>query len=178
MSMFDYIFFPHLSLSQLYMYMSYFLYGVLLYKILAIYRVIWDRHFRTCDCVNGVLQKLIMLTGGAIEQCDVQITFNCPQDTLISISGHFGKLNSYTVIRSLKFQTSLRKYRSYGKVKGMYFSLPKMGGKIVGFYGKSGEFLDSTGVYCRLPKMLKPPNTSNNLEPSMAALKLYAAAIL
>lgn len=94
------------------------------------------------------------------------------------MSGYVCKAGEFTVISSLKFETNLRKYGPYGEEKGMYFSIPKMGGKIVGFYGKSGWLLDSIGVYYRLPKMLKPPITSNNLEHnSMAALKLHIAAI-
>lgn len=87
----------------------------------------------------------------------VQICFNYPQETLISISGYVGNCFSPCVIKSLKFETNMRKIGPFGEEKGMHFSLPRMGGKIVGFYGKSGVILDSIGVYYQPLKIIRQP---------------------
>lgn len=77
-----------------------------------------------------------------------RIQLNYPDEVLTSISGHFGPIShGPPVIRSLTFHTNIRKYGPYGVEKGTYFSLPVSGGKIIGFHGKSGWFLDSIGVH-------------------------------
>jgi len=77
-----------------------------------------------------------------------RIQLNYPDEVLVSISGHFGPIaHGPPVIRSLTFQTNQRKFGPYGVEKGTYFTLPTSGGKIIGFHGKSGWFLDSIGVY-------------------------------
>eukprot|EP01018_Ginkgo_biloba_P020970 Gb_22485 [translate_table: standard] len=72
---------------------------------------------------------------------------------LISISGHYGTLTHGhpPVIRSLTFQSNMRKYGPYGVEQGTYFSRSSNGDKIVGFHGKSGWFLDSIGVHFHSP---------------------------
>ncbi|GLJ05514.1 hypothetical protein SUGI_0019430 [Cryptomeria japonica] len=84
--------------------------------------------------------------GGATNN---KIQFNYPYEILTSISGHYGHMSPGTpcVIRSLIFHTNVRKHGPYGVEQGTYFSFPTSGGKIKGFHGRSGWYLDSIGVY-------------------------------
>ncbi|XP_039157320.1 mannose/glucose-specific lectin [Eucalyptus grandis] len=67
---------------------------------------------------------------------------------LTSISGYIRSSSSCpTVIRSLTFQSNKRTIGPVGDEKGVYFSSPTTGGKIIGFYGRSGDHLDAIGVY-------------------------------
>ncbi|XP_072988750.1 protein GOS9-like [Typha latifolia] len=66
---------------------------------------------------------------------------------LISISGYYGTFQDYYVVRSLTFGTNLSTYGPYGEQEGTTFSIPLEDGKIGGFFGRSGGFLDAVGVY-------------------------------
>ncbi|KAF8012319.1 hypothetical protein BT93_I0456 [Corymbia citriodora subsp. variegata] len=67
---------------------------------------------------------------------------------LTSISGYIKScISCPTVIRSLTFQSNKRTIGPFGDEKGVYFSSPTMGGKIIGFYGRSGNHLDAIGAY-------------------------------
>lgn len=51
-------------------------------------------------------------------------------------------------MRSLTFESNKRVYGPFGVKEGTYFSVPiTSGGKIIGFHGKSGWFLDSIGAF-------------------------------
>jgi hypothetical protein len=77
-----------------------------------------------------------------------RIQLNYPDEFVTCISGHFGPIShGPTIIRSLTIETNLRKFGPYGVEKGTYFSFPTNGGKIIGFHGKSGWYLDSIGVH-------------------------------
>lgn len=65
------------------------------------------------------------------------------------------------LIRSLTFESNKRKYGSYGIEQGTYFSLPTIGGKIVGFHGKSGWYLGAIGVHLELVR--KPIHSSYSM---------------
>lgn len=52
-----------------------------------------------------------------------------------------------SVIKSLTFQSSRGKYGPFGEELGIFFSSAQTGGKIVGFHGKSGVYLDAIGVH-------------------------------
>lgn len=45
------------------------------------------------------------------------------------------------------FESNKRTYGPYGIEQGTYFSFPMVGGKIVGFHGKCGWYLDAIGAY-------------------------------
>ncbi|KAF9587319.1 hypothetical protein IFM89_001067 [Coptis chinensis] len=81
----------------------------------------------------------------------MQIDIDLPEEYLTSISGHYGyfRPEGPLVIRSLRFVTNVTKYGPIGPADGTYFSLPMEGGKIIGFHGKAGQFLDSIGVYVK-----------------------------
>uniref|UniRef100_A0A803PUJ6 Jacalin-type lectin domain-containing protein n=1 Tax=Cannabis sativa TaxID=3483 RepID=A0A803PUJ6_CANSA len=68
---------------------------------------------------------------------------------LTSISGTYGKYLNLTVITSISFITNLKTYGPFGGKTGTPFSLPIQGGVVVGFHGKSGDFVDSIGVYVK-----------------------------
>nr|ADE77248.1 unknown [Picea sitchensis] len=81
------------------------------------------------------------------------IELNYPSETLVSVSGNYGQISPGSpVIRSLTFETKLKKYPSIGLAEGTPFTLPNNPNnttKIVGFHGRSGWFLDSIGVYVK-----------------------------
>ncbi|XP_056173935.1 jacalin-related lectin 3-like [Syzygium oleosum] len=67
---------------------------------------------------------------------------------LTSISGYMFQPNNKTFgLASLTFQTNKRKLELIGHEEGKHFSSPATGGKIVGFYGWSGEHLNAIGAY-------------------------------
>ncbi|XP_052201300.1 jacalin-related lectin 3 isoform X2 [Diospyros lotus] len=78
------------------------------------------------------------------------IKLDHPDEVLTCISGYFGPINGYNgpkVIRSLTFTTSRRKLGPYGEEIGTYFTSIRTEGKVVGFHGRSGLFLDAIGVH-------------------------------
>ena len=68
-------------------------------------------------------------------------------EDIIRVSGTTGEIYSITVITSLSFHTNKGKtYGPYGTDGGTIFSLPVTKGKLIGFFGDYGDFLDSFGV--------------------------------
>ncbi|XP_077219963.1 jacalin-related lectin 3-like [Tasmannia lanceolata] len=90
-----------------------------------------------------------------------KIKLDLPDEVLTSISGHYGSIfnGSPAVIRSLTFETNRSTYGPFGIQQGAHFSFPMRGGKIVGFHGRSGWYLDSIGVYLKPLQNLNPSNT-------------------
>lgn len=74
-----------------------------------------------------------------------QIPFDMDEE-IIKISGRFGSFLNNTVVISLTFVTNKNTYGQYGTDGGIDFSIPVDKGKIIGFYGKYSNFLDSIGV--------------------------------
>uniref|UniRef100_A0ACD5TYT1 Uncharacterized protein n=1 Tax=Avena sativa TaxID=4498 RepID=A0ACD5TYT1_AVESA len=73
-----------------------------------------------------------------------------PTDYVTEISGTFGTaFDNDCVVTSLKISTFKEKdSKIYGKPNGTPFHIPVCdGGKIVGFFGCSGDMLDAIGVY-------------------------------
>ncbi|KAJ0963159.1 hypothetical protein J5N97_028281 [Dioscorea zingiberensis] len=94
-----------------------------------------------------------------------KVPLDHPAEVLNSVSGHYGSLSngSPIIIRSLTFQSNYSKYGPFGLEQGTHFSFPTNGGKIVGFHGRSGWFVDSIGFYL---KQIKSSNPWNALVPS------------
>ena len=65
---------------------------------------------------------------------------------LTEISGTFDNYQGVTVITSLSFKVGRRVNGPYGRATGTKFSLPVVRGKITGFFGNYGDYLDSLGV--------------------------------
>jgi len=72
-----------------------------------------------------------------------------PSEFLIGVSGSIGTFNSQlNVITSLTFVTNARSYGPFGKGRRTSFHIPMQGnGCIVGFFGRSGRYLNAIGVY-------------------------------
>ncbi|XP_034568326.1 uncharacterized protein [Setaria viridis] len=72
-----------------------------------------------------------------------------PSEFLTGVSGSIGQLNNkLIVITSLTFVTNARSYGPFGKGRSNSFHIPmQSNGSIVGFFGRSGHYLDSIGVY-------------------------------
>ncbi|GFQ07014.1 jacalin-related lectin 3 [Phtheirospermum japonicum] len=91
-----------------------------------------------------------------------KVRLEYPDEYLTLLHGHCGSLQERgpIIVRSLTFETNKRKYGPFGVQEGTYFT-SKMHGKIVGFVGKCGWYLDSVGVY--IEPLHKP--TISNLDP-------------
>ncbi|CAH2062620.1 unnamed protein product, partial [Thlaspi arvense] len=78
-----------------------------------------------------------------------QVKLDYPNEYLTSIQGHYSSLNERgpVSIRSLSFTSNKKTYGPYGIEQGTCFSFPKIGGRIVGFHGKCGWYLDALGAY-------------------------------
>lgn len=92
-----------------------------------------------------------------------------PDEFLTSVHGHYGSINDWGVVcvRSLTFQSNRKTYGPFGIEQGTYFSFPMTGGKIVGFHGRSGWYLDAIGIYL---KPLQNKNSSKTLVKSQSFL--------
>ncbi|XP_020101450.1 mannose/glucose-specific lectin-like [Ananas comosus] len=67
---------------------------------------------------------------------------------LTAMNGTTGPFNQVAnILRSLTFVTSIRKYGPFGVEEGTPFSVPVANGRIVGFYGRSGVYVDALGIY-------------------------------
>ena len=58
-----------------------------------------------------------------------------------------------TVVRSLTFHTNKRTYGPYGDEYGTYFSTSFTDGRIVGFHGREGWYIDGIGVHVQEGKL-------------------------
>ncbi|XP_072955082.1 salt stress-induced protein-like [Typha angustifolia] len=81
-----------------------------------------------------------------------EITFR-EGEYLTAMSGTHGRYGSNIAdcIRSLKFETNLKKTLGpFGdQTQGTPFTIPVSSGRIVGFFGRSGDLLDAIGLYLR-----------------------------
>ncbi|XP_078167872.1 jacalin-related lectin 19-like isoform X2 [Carex rostrata] len=69
-----------------------------------------------------------------------------------SVRGYVGYFGDIFTVRSLQLITNLKSYGPYGKEEGIPFELSTCGGKIIGFHGCSGAYLDAIGVYVKWPE--------------------------
>jgi hypothetical protein len=73
-----------------------------------------------------------------------------PTDYVTEISGTFGTaFDNDRVVTSLKISTFKETdQKTYGKPNGTPFHIPvRDGGRVVGFFGRSGDMLDAIGLY-------------------------------
>ncbi|KAG8086054.1 hypothetical protein GUJ93_ZPchr0010g7769 [Zizania palustris] len=97
-------------------------------------------------------------TDGGSEADKVKLDF--PDEILVSVSGYYGSIcGTPVIIRSLTFQSNRSKYGPFGTEDGTPFSLPVSSGKIIGFHGRSGSYLNSIGFYL---KQVHVPDQSNS----------------
>ncbi|XP_026393625.1 jacalin-related lectin 3-like [Papaver somniferum] len=87
--------------------------------------------------------------GGAGGIKSYNIVFDFPFEILTHISGYYGTVMYMgpTVIKSITFHTNTRTHGPYGDEQGTPFSSNLKQGKIVGFHGRKGYFVDSIGVH-------------------------------
>lgn len=70
------------------------------------------------------------------------------------LAGRYGPVvyGAGPVIRSLTFKSNIRTFGPFGIEEGTPFNFLANRGHIVGFYGRTGWFLDSLGFYLSTPK--------------------------
>ncbi|XP_052487057.1 pentatricopeptide repeat-containing protein At1g19720 isoform X2 [Gossypium raimondii] len=85
-----------------------------------------------------------------------KVKLDFPDEFLTSIHGYYGSLNQRgpIIVRSLTFHSNRKAYGPFGIEQGTSFSMNK--GKIVGFRGRSGWYLDAIGVYSKPVLKLNP----------------------
>eukprot|EP00257_Ricinus_communis_P015536 XP_015573475.1 jacalin-related lectin 3 isoform X1 [Ricinus communis] len=128
----------------------------------------WD------DGVYSTVRQLVIVHGSGIDSIQIEydkkgtsiwsekhggnggnrtdkVKLDYPDEYLASVSGHYGSLNQWgpVFVRSLTFQSNKRTYGPFGVEQGTYFSFPMTGGRIVGFHGKGGYFVDAIGIYLK-----------------------------
>ncbi|XWS14527.1 hypothetical protein CRYUN_Cryun35bG0017500 [Craigia yunnanensis] len=88
-----------------------------------------------------------------------KIKLDYPDEFLTSIHGYHGSLNERgpILVRSLTFHSNRKAYGPYGIEQGTNFSMTR--GKIVGFHGRCGWYLDAIGVYSKPILKLNPSKT-------------------
>ncbi|EES18470.1 hypothetical protein BDA96_09G201500 [Sorghum bicolor] len=97
-------------------------------------------------------------TDGGSETDKVKLDF--PDEVLVSVSGHYGSVcGTPVIIRSLTFQSNSSTYGPFGTEDGTPFSLPVSSGKIIGFHGRSGSYLNSIGFYLKQVHFPNPMNS-------------------
>lgn len=80
-----------------------------------------------------------------------QIELDYPNEYIISFSGYVGDRNGLLLVMSLSFRTNYKKIHGpFGREVGMPFSFASNIGKIVGFHGQSGQYVDSIGVHVEI----------------------------
>lgn len=80
----------------------------------------------------------------------IVIKLDHPHEVLTCISGFYGPINGdyeAKVVKSLTFTTSRRKCGPYGEEMGTFFTSITTEGKVVGFHGRSGMYLNAIGVH-------------------------------
>ncbi|XP_073107280.1 protein GOS9-like [Elaeis guineensis] len=95
-----------------------------------------------------LLCQLINLRASVIDIHAVNIDLGT-NNNLKTISGYYGNYHGIIVIRSLTFETTTGTYGPYGQEEGTAFSLPLKAGKVVGFFGHAGQWLDALGFYLK-----------------------------
>ncbi|GLT41111.1 hypothetical protein SLA2020_152000 [Shorea laevis] len=93
-----------------------------------------------------------------------KIVFDYPPEILTHVAGTYGPLiyMGPNVLKSLTFYTNKGKHGPFGEEQGPSFTSKMNEGKIVGFHGREGLFLDAIGVYAIEGKVPppKPPLSS------------------
>ncbi|KAL2892756.1 Jacalin-related lectin 3 [Bienertia sinuspersici] len=86
---------------------------------------------------------------GGYKTDEVKIAF--PNEFLTSVQGYYGPLyhGGTICVRSLTFISNEKTHGPFGVELGTFFSYPKPGHRIVGFFGRSGWFLDAIGAYLK-----------------------------
>lgn len=94
--------------------------------------------------------------------------------------GHYGSLKGWgpALIKSLTLISNKRTYGPYGTEEGTYFSLPMIGGKIVGFHGKGGWYLDAIGVHLEPTHKQNPQNSVQYSQTAYSATDNFGYSLI
>ncbi|KAH7673903.1 Mannose-binding lectins domain-containing protein [Dioscorea alata] len=87
---------------------------------------------------------------GSTGQITHRVKFEYPNEVLNCVSGYYNSIGGNTgqkVISSITLYTSRGKYGPIGEELGTYFTSITTEGKVVGFHGRSGMYLDAIGVH-------------------------------
>ncbi|KAK3219991.1 hypothetical protein Dsin_013961 [Dipteronia sinensis] len=79
-----------------------------------------------------------------------RIKLDCSSEYLVGMMGFYGPIEEncgFEAITSVSFYTNKGKYGPFGIEIGTAFGSPATDGKIVGFHGRSGCYLDAIGVH-------------------------------
>ncbi|KAK0575429.1 hypothetical protein LWI29_000368 [Acer saccharum] len=79
-----------------------------------------------------------------------RIKLDRSSEYLIGIMGYYRPIEGnggFKAVCSLSFYTNKGKYGPFGDQIGMFFSSMVTNGKIIGFHGRSGDYLDALGVH-------------------------------
>jgi len=77
----------------------------------------------------------------------LQTVLNFPDEYLLQVKGTFGSVHGLLkVITSLSFITSKKTYGPFGTPRGEEF-ISSEGSQVVGFHGRSCDFLDRIGIF-------------------------------
>ncbi|XP_057766040.1 jacalin-related lectin 3 [Salvia miltiorrhiza] len=78
-----------------------------------------------------------------------KIRMEYPDEYLTWVHGYFGHVyeRGPVFVRALTLHSNMRSFGPFGVEQGTYFAFPQLQGRIVGFLGKSGWFLDAIGAY-------------------------------
>lgn len=69
---------------------------------------------------------------------------------MVGIAGYYGPIEGVEAIRSISFYTNKDQFGPYGKESGSnytYFASSASPGKVVGFHGRSDDYLTAIGVH-------------------------------
>ncbi|KAM7465398.1 hypothetical protein LguiB_012960 [Lonicera macranthoides] len=76
------------------------------------------------------------------------VELDYPHEFLVFVSGYVHYYCSLLVFHSLTLESNKRTFGPFGTEVGEHFKFPsRSGNKIIGFFGRSGYYLDSLGVY-------------------------------
>ncbi|TMW82310.1 hypothetical protein EJD97_006283 [Solanum chilense] len=79
-----------------------------------------------------------------------KVKLEFPHEVLTCITGFYGPISKdmgLKVIKSLTFHTTRRKFGPFGEELGTYFTSSTTEGKVVGFHGRCGMYVDAIGVH-------------------------------
>ncbi|KAK8551816.1 hypothetical protein V6N13_120253 [Hibiscus sabdariffa] len=133
----------------------------------------WD------DGVYSAIRQLVIAYGSGIDSIQIEydnkgnslwskkyggnggsktekVKLDFPDEFLTSVHGYYGSLKERgpILVRSLTFHSNRKTYGPFGIEEGTSFSMTK--GKIVGFHGRSGWYLDAIGVHLKTIPKLNP----------------------
>ncbi|XP_019180502.1 PREDICTED: jacalin-related lectin 19-like isoform X1 [Ipomoea nil] len=118
----------------------------LIKQITIIHGTVIDSITFTGVSADGRVEAPIKL-GGPGGSKTIQVNINGPSEYLRGVSGTYGNYHGLTVLRSIKFETNVTTRGPHGTNDGTPFSFAVQDGKIVGFHGRAGDYVDAIGVY-------------------------------